>query len=70
MKELDEMEKVNAKLSAAVEEVTQEHCKKNEVTSLLHLMKLSRWSEVTKGAGWVIVKRVVFFVHIERVGLV
>ena len=31
MKELDEMEKVNAKLSAAVEEVTMEHCKKNEV---------------------------------------
>lgn len=31
MKELDEMEKVNAKLSAAVEEVTLEHCKKNEV---------------------------------------
>ncbi|GJS25428.1 augmin subunit 3, partial [Tanacetum coccineum] len=30
MKELDEMEKVNAKLSAAVEEVTLEHCKKNE----------------------------------------
>lgn len=32
MKELDEMEKVNAKLSVAVEEVTLEHCKKNEVT--------------------------------------
>lgn len=32
MKELDEMEKINAKLSAAVEEVTLEHCKKNEVT--------------------------------------
>lgn len=31
MKELDEMEKVNAKLSGAVEEVTLEHCKKNEV---------------------------------------
>lgn len=31
MKELNEMEKVNAKLSAAVEEVTLEHCKKNEV---------------------------------------
>nr|XP_043611052.1 AUGMIN subunit 3 [Erigeron canadensis] len=31
MKEIDEMEKVNAKLSAAVEEVTQEHCKKNEI---------------------------------------
>lgn len=31
MKELDEMEKVNAKLSAAVEEVTHEHCKKNEI---------------------------------------
>lgn len=31
MKELDEMEKVNAKLSVAVEEVTLEHCKKNEV---------------------------------------
>ena len=31
MKELDEMEKINAKLSAAVEEVTLEHCKKNEV---------------------------------------
>lgn len=31
MKELDEMERVNAKLSAAVEEVTLEHCKKNEI---------------------------------------
>lgn len=31
MKELDEMEKVNAKLSVAVEDVTLEHCKKNEV---------------------------------------
>lgn len=31
MKELDEMEKMNAKLSAAVEEVTLEHCKKNEI---------------------------------------
>lgn len=31
MKELDEMEKINAKLSVAVEEVTLEHCKKNEV---------------------------------------
>jgi len=29
MKELDEMEKINAKLSAAVEEVTHEHVKKN-----------------------------------------
>lgn len=31
MKELDEMEKVNAKLSHAVEKVTLEHCKKNEI---------------------------------------
>ncbi|KAK8289300.1 hypothetical protein V6Z11_D07G180600 [Gossypium hirsutum] len=31
MKELDEMEKINVKLSAAVEEVTLEHCKKNEI---------------------------------------
>ncbi|KAK3001866.1 hypothetical protein RJ639_022135 [Escallonia herrerae] len=31
MKELDEMEKANAKLSVAVEEVTLEHCKKNEI---------------------------------------
>ncbi|KAL8213967.1 hypothetical protein R6Q57_003416 [Mikania cordata] len=31
MKELDEMERMNAKLSAAVEEVTREHCKKNEI---------------------------------------
>ncbi|XVE72672.1 hypothetical protein DITRI_Ditri11bG0057500 [Diplodiscus trichospermus] len=31
MKELDEMEKINAKHSAAVEEVTLEHCKKNEI---------------------------------------
>ncbi|KAG5232232.1 hypothetical protein OIU76_004923 [Salix suchowensis] len=31
MKELDEMEKINGKLSAAVEEVTLEHCKKNEI---------------------------------------
>ncbi|KAL6578943.1 AUGMIN subunit 3 [Orobanche minor] len=31
MKELDEMEKVNIKLSTAVEDVTLEHCKKNEI---------------------------------------
>ncbi|XP_065874415.1 AUGMIN subunit 3 isoform X1 [Euphorbia lathyris] len=31
MKELDEMEKINSKLSAALEEVTLEHCKKNEI---------------------------------------
>ncbi|CAH9074239.1 unnamed protein product [Cuscuta epithymum] len=31
MKELDEMEKANAKLSAAVEKVTHEHWKKNEI---------------------------------------
>ncbi|RYR54185.1 hypothetical protein Ahy_A06g029450 isoform B [Arachis hypogaea] len=31
MKELDEMEKMNGKLSAAVEEVTLEHVKKNEI---------------------------------------
>lgn len=31
MKELDEMEKINAKLSTAVEEVTLEHYKKNEI---------------------------------------
>ncbi|XP_061351202.1 AUGMIN subunit 3-like isoform X1 [Gastrolobium bilobum] len=31
MKELDEMEKINVKLSAAVEEVTLEHVKKNEI---------------------------------------
>ncbi|XP_042037545.1 AUGMIN subunit 3-like [Salvia splendens] len=31
MKELDEMGKINAKLSAAVEDVTLEHCKKNEI---------------------------------------
>ncbi|PKI43619.1 hypothetical protein CRG98_035995 [Punica granatum] len=31
IKELDEMEKVNAKLSSAVEEVTLEHCKKIEI---------------------------------------
>ncbi|XP_027360496.1 AUGMIN subunit 3 isoform X1 [Abrus precatorius] len=31
MKELDETEKINAKLSAAVEEVTIEHVKKNEI---------------------------------------
>ncbi|KAK4835957.1 hypothetical protein QYF36_016827 [Acer negundo] len=31
MKELEEMEKINAKLSVAVEEVTLEHCKKNEI---------------------------------------
>lgn len=31
MKELDEMEKINGKLSSAVEEVTLEHCKKNEI---------------------------------------
>ncbi|KAL6536512.1 AUGMIN subunit 3 [Orobanche gracilis] len=31
MKELDEMEKVNVMLSTAVEDVTLEHCKKNEI---------------------------------------
>ncbi|XP_010547148.1 PREDICTED: AUGMIN subunit 3 isoform X2 [Tarenaya hassleriana] len=31
MKELDEMGKINSKLSAAVEEVTLEHCKKKEI---------------------------------------
>ncbi|GLU21407.1 hypothetical protein SLE2022_375490 [Rubroshorea leprosula] len=31
MKELDKMEKINAKLSAAVEEVMLVHCKKNEI---------------------------------------
>ncbi|GAB2282405.1 AUGMIN subunit 3 [Dionaea muscipula] len=31
MKELDEMEKINAKLTAAIEEVNLEHCKKNEI---------------------------------------
>lgn len=31
MKELDEMEKANIKLSAAVEEVTVEHCNRNEI---------------------------------------
>ncbi|KAM1346068.1 hypothetical protein TB2_034841 [Malus domestica] len=31
MKELDEMEKINAKLPAAVEEVTLEHRKKIEI---------------------------------------
>ncbi|KAI7983856.1 AUGMIN subunit 3 [Camellia lanceoleosa] len=31
MKELDELEKINAKLSAAVEEVTLDHCKKCEI---------------------------------------
>ncbi|CAL5350799.1 unnamed protein product [Camellia sinensis] len=40
MKELDEMEKINAKLSAAVEEVTLEHCKKNEWTRSIRV-KLS-----------------------------
>ncbi|KAM1031638.1 hypothetical protein TB2_034850 [Malus domestica] len=34
MKELDEMEKINAKLSAAVEDVTLEHRKKNEEIEL------------------------------------
>lgn len=53
MKELDEMEKVNAKLSAAVEEVTLEHCKKNEVIFVEYLhyiilelkffLSISRW---------------------------
>lgn len=31
MKEVDEMERINSNLSAAVEEVTLEHCKKNEI---------------------------------------
>ncbi|CAN1141079.1 AUGMIN subunit 3 [Linum perenne] len=31
MKELDDMGKINAELAAAVEEVTLEHCKKNEI---------------------------------------
>lgn len=49
MKELDEMEKINAKLSAAVEEVTLEHCKKNEVITIftsfriLQLLLLLFW---------------------------
>jgi hypothetical protein len=34
MKELDEMEKINTKLSLAVEDLTLEHVKKNEVTWL------------------------------------
>ena len=38
MEELDEMEKINAKLSIAVEEVTLEHYKKNEVVNLGFLM--------------------------------
>jgi len=38
MKELDEMEKINAKLAAAVEEVTLEHCKKIEVMLILILI--------------------------------
>lgn len=38
MKELDEMEKINAKLAAAVEEVTLEHCKKIEVILILILI--------------------------------
>jgi len=38
MTELDEMEKINAKLSTAVEEVTLEHYKKNEVVSVGFLM--------------------------------
>lgn len=45
MKELDEMEKMNAKLSAAVEEVTLEHCKKNEVI-IIHffpILSIDAW---------------------------
>lgn len=43
MKELDEMGKINSKLSAAVEEVTLEHREKREVSlNLLILIPLSR----------------------------
>ncbi|EPS71828.1 hypothetical protein M569_02934, partial [Genlisea aurea] len=43
MKELDEMEKINSKLSAAVEEVMLEHCKKNEIVKHhSHEMALQR----------------------------
>lgn len=44
MKELDEMEKINAKLSAAVEEVTLEHRKKNEVSFVYMFLSVS-WLE-------------------------
>lgn len=37
MKELEEMEKINVKLSAALEEVTLEQIKKSEVSSDLRL---------------------------------
>lgn len=57
MKELDEMEKINAKLSAAVEDVTLEHCKKNEVSlkndqnfSILSFQMLENWT-TTVGGG-------------------
>lgn len=43
MKELDEMEKINAKLAAAVEEVTLEHCKKIEVILILILISFEYW---------------------------
>lgn len=47
MKELDEMEKVNAKLSTAVEDVTLEHCKKNEVSlEMMTLYSLSFFCEL------------------------
>lgn len=46
MKELDEMGKINSKLSAAVEEVTLEHREKREVSlALLILNPLSRTIE-------------------------
>lgn len=46
MKELDEMGKINSKLSAAVEEVTLEHREKREVSlNLLILIPLSRTNE-------------------------
>ncbi|KAB1224147.1 HAUS augmin-like complex subunit 3 [Morella rubra] len=45
MKELDEMEKINAKLSAAVEEVTLEHLKKNEVYVLSVILFINEFYE-------------------------
>lgn len=53
MKELDEMEKINTKLSAAVEEVTLEQCKKNEVILSFLCIKISLFAKLTRGYGLV-----------------
>ncbi|KAD0131097.1 hypothetical protein E3N88_44753 [Mikania micrantha] len=51
MKELDEMAKMNAKLSAAVEELTREHNKKNEVSSTVPEVDDSKFRTLQNTSG-------------------